>query len=127
MCMKKYILTAILVLASAASVFAKQYQVENVYQKSDAKSGTLVIDKMGNEREAKYILVPAVELKQGEYKVQLRRENTNLYEVKNEVSRMKIYIKTKSCYESGYSIEAILVVKSNYGSNRFELIIPDNR
>lgn len=68
--MKKYILTAILVLASAASVFAKQYQVENVYQKSDAKSGTLVIDKMGNEREAKYILVPAVELKQGEYKVQ---------------------------------------------------------
>lgn len=102
--------------------FSKEYQVENIYQKEDIKKGTIIIDKSGNEREPKYILVPT-DLKQGQYKVKLHREESNLY-----VDRQTgLYIKTKYCYENKYEIEAVLVVKSNYGYNRFELIIPDNQ
>lgn len=61
-------------------------------------------------------------LKQGQYKVKLHREDSNLYMDK----QTGLYIKTKYCHENRYEIEAVLVVKSNYGSNRFELIIPDN-
>lgn len=119
--MKRLFITLTLILSFFLFAYAKEYQVEEINQKTEIIKGTLGIDRMNNERELKYLLVPT-DLKQGQYKVKLHREDSNLYIDK----QTGLYIKTKYCYENRYEIEAVLVVKSNYGSNRFELIIPDN-
>jgi len=118
----KRLLCFLFLLLCLHSLVAKEYQVENVYEEVQVKDGSIAIDRNGSVREVKKLLIPT-DIKQGQYKVILRREDSNLYEVKGK----ELYIKTKYCYESGYNIEAILIVKSNYGYNRFELIIPDNR
>lgn len=116
--MKQRILIFLLLVVQSVAMLADEYQVENVYEKQEVPKGSLALDDYGNEKEVKFLLIPAV-LKQGDYSVELERVSSNLYKIK----RTDTYIKTKSCYEYGYSIEAILIVKSGYSYNRYTLVI----
>lgn len=116
--MKQRILIFLLLVVQSIAMLADEYQVENVYEKQEVPKGTLALDNYGSEKEVKTLLIP-VDLKQGDYSVELERVSSNLYKIK----RTDTYIKTKSCYEYGYSIEAILIVKSGYSYNRYTLVI----
>lgn len=115
--MRKFIIF-ISMLFCLCTAIADEYKVENVLEKQEVPKGTIGIDSYGFEKELKYVLVP-VEYKEGDYSVELERAGDNLYKIKYS----DIYIKTKYCHEYGYSIKAILIVKSRYSYDRYTLVI----
>lgn len=106
--MRRYIFL-LSILISSLCYCADSYEVKNILIKSEAEDGTLVLDNYNLVKEPRYILYPTV-VDEGEYTVQLNRIDNNLYQIVNT----DLYIHTKYCYEYGYLIDAVLVVKNRY-------------
>jgi hypothetical protein len=109
--------TVILLFASIASCLWAQYgntsssyDVEALYSFQDVSNGTIAITNLGQTVEIKKLLVP-MRINVGTYSVQIKRVDSNLYEVIGK----QIYIKTKYCYEYTYGNDAILEITSSYG------------
>ena len=81
------------------------YDVAQVYEAVELKSGSKSIDSYGNVEDAKIVLVPT-KLDEGKYSVELTKVDSNFYKIYGT----DLYIETKYCYEYCYSEEVILVV-----------------
>lgn len=110
--MKRFLLFTISLITSIAIYAAKEYSVSDVYEKQALSYGTLALDNYDNIKEVRYLLVPT-KLKEGKYKVTLKRLDSNVYSVVGT----DYIIKTRYCYEYGYSIDAILIVDNSWGVN----------
>lgn len=95
----------------------KAYDVEVLYSVQNVTSGTIAITKMGQTEEIEKILVP-MKLNPGTYKVNIKRIDSNIYEIVGG----SIYIKTRYCYEYTYGEDAILDINTSYGFNIGKLI-----
>lgn len=106
--MKKYF-TILLLFLSFVGNAAETYDIKYILIKKGADTGTLIIDTYNSVKEPEYILYPTV-VDEGEYSVQLSRVDYNLYQILGT----DLYIRTASCYEYGYTINAILIIKNKY-------------
>lgn len=106
--MRSYVIF-LLLLVSVACKSADAYDVEKVLVKQELEDGTYSIDSYGQANIAEYILSPTY-IDEGEYSVELRRIDSNLYQIVGT----DIYIVTKYCYEYGYNIKVILIIKNSY-------------
>lgn len=109
--MKKYCLLFVLFISYSAYC-SDSYEIKNVLIKSEAEDGTFILDNYDLVKEPRYILYPTV-IDAGEYSVQLKRIDNNLYQIVNT----EFYIVTKYCYEYGYFIDAVLEIKNKYNYN----------
>ena len=96
------------------------YDVAQIYEAVELDSGSKVIDSYGTVKEAKTVLVPT-KLKEGKYSVELTKVDSNFYKIYGT----DLYIETRYCYEYAIRDEAVLVVESNYGYTRGEVIFLD--
>ena len=94
--------------------------VKNFYKAIEAESDVKVLTTGGEIEEAEYILVPT-KLDEGKYKLSVTRKAANLYKIEGQ----DIYIETKYCYEYATADDVILIVKSNYGYDKGEIIFID--
>ncbi len=94
--------------------------VKNFYKAIEAESDVKVLTTGGEMEEAEYILVPT-KLDEGKYKLSVTRKSSNLYKVDGQ----DIYIETMYCYEYAAADDVILIVKSNYGYDKGEIIFID--
>jgi len=97
-------------LLSVAFAQSSSYDIEKVYSAQKTKSETLGLTKMGTTVEVEKILVP-MKIKPGIYSVQIKRVDTNLYEIIGK----DIFIKTRFCYKYAFREKVIMEIKSNYG------------
>lgn len=86
------------------------YDVAAVYSIQDLPSDSKVMDRYGNLREARKLLVKT-DLHYGDYDVEVKRVEQNFYEVLGT----DLYVETKYCYEFSYSDKAVLSITSHYG------------
>ena len=96
------------------------YDVAQIYEVVELDSGSKVIDSYGNVKDAKTLLVPT-KLKEGKYSVELTKVDSNFYKIYGT----DLYIETRYCYEYATRDEAVLVIKSNYGYTKGEVIFLD--
>lgn len=96
------------------------YKVLKIYEAVDLDSGSKGIDEYGDVKEIETILIPT-ELDLDTYEVTLTRIDTNLYRIDNT----KFYIETQYCYEYAYRDDAVLVITSNYGYTKGEVLFID--
>ena len=96
------------------------YDVAQVYEAVELKSGSKSIDSYGNVEDAKIVLVPT-KLDEGKYSVELTKVDSNFYKIYGT----DLYIETRYCYEYAIRDEAVLVVESNYGYTIGEVIFLD--
>lgn len=101
-------------------VGSSSYDIAGIYEKVELKSGTKVIDAMGNVSDASAVLVPT-KVDEGKYEVELTRIDKDLY----QICGTSLYIETKYCYEYATWDDAILNITSNYGYTRGEVIFLD--
>jgi hypothetical protein len=94
--------------------------VKNFYKAIEAESDVKVLTTGGEVEEAEYILVPT-KLDEGKYKLSVTRKASNLYKVDGQ----DIYIETRYCYEYATGDDVILIVESNYGYDKGEIIFID--
>jgi hypothetical protein len=94
--------------------------VKHFYKAIEAESDVKVLTKGGEFEEAERILVPT-KLDEGKYKLSLTRKASNLYKVEAQ----DIYIETRYCYEYAIGDDVILIVESNYGYDKGEIIFID--
>ena len=113
----KKILVIIFLLFSVASYASDEYDVVEIYKKIDLEYGTLAINSYGSVEEVKTILVPTT-LKTGNYEVEVTRIDYNIYKIYGT----DIYIKTRNCYVYAYNDDAILIINSQYGYTKGEII-----
>ena len=124
--MKGFILAIVLLLAqvSDASPFetssGKSYDVAQVYKSVELERGSKVIDSYGNIKEGKTVLVPT-KIDEGKYSVELTKIDSNFYKIYGT----DLYVETKYCYEYASREEVILVIRSNYGYTKGEVIFID--
>ena len=104
----------------AISSSGDSYDVAQIYEAVELDSGSKVIDSYGTVKEAKTVLVPT-KLKEGKYSVELTKVDSNFYKIYGT----DLYIETRYCYEYAIRDEAVLVVESNYGYTRGEVIFLD--
>lgn len=96
------------------------YDVVQVYEAVELKSGSKSIDSYGNVEDAKIVLVPT-KLDEGKYSVELTKVDSNFYKIYGT----DLYIETRYCYEYATRDDAVLVIESNYGYNKGEVIFLD--
>jgi hypothetical protein len=94
--------------------------VKNFYTAIEAESDVKVLTPNGEIEEAKYILVPT-KINEGKYNLTVTRISVNLYKVDGQ----NIHIETRYCYEYARDDDAILIVESNYGYDKGEIIFID--
>jgi hypothetical protein len=94
--------------------------VKDFYKAIEAESDVKVLTTGGEVEEAEYILVPT-KLDEGKYKLSVTRKASNLYKVDGQ----DIYIETRYCYEYATGDDIILIVESNYGYVKGEIIFLD--
>lgn len=94
--------------------------VKNFYKAIEAESDIKVLTTSGEVEEAEYILLPT-KLEEGKYKISVTRKESNLYKIDGE----SIYIETRYCYEYATGDDAILIVESEYGYDKGEIIFID--
>ena len=119
--MTKQLLTFVILLFFASVSYGQtKCDVKNFYKAIEAESDVKVLTTSGEVEEAEYILVPT-KLDEGKYKLSVTRKSSNLYKVDGQ----DIYIETRYCYEYATGDDVILIVKSNYGYDKGEIIFID--
>lgn len=114
------LLTAVIILSASTmstTSNANSYDIADIYEKQELKSGSKVIDSYNDVKDAKYVLIPT-KIDTGKYNVELTRIDTNFY----QICGTPIVIETKYCYEYANSKDVILNITSNYGYTRGEVI-----
>ena len=96
------------------------YDVVQVYEAVELKSGSKSIDSYGNVEDAKIVLVPT-KLDEGKYSVELTKVDSNFYKIYGT----DLYIETRYCYEYATRDDAVLIIESNYGYTKGEVIFLD--
>ena len=96
------------------------YDVVQVYEAVELKSGSKSIDSYGNVEDAKIVLVPT-KLDEGKYSVELTKVDSNFYKIYGT----DLYIETRYCYEYATRDDAVLIIESNYGYTKGEVIFID--
>ena len=91
-----------------------------VYEAVELKSGSKSIDSYGNVEDAKIVLVPT-KLDEGKYSVELTKVDSNFYKIYGT----DLYIETRYCYEYVTRDDAVLIIESNYGYTKGEVIFID--
>lgn len=99
---------------------ANTYDVAQIYEAVELKSGSKSIDSYGNVEDAKIVLVPT-KLDSGKYSVELSKVASNFYKIYGT----DLYIETKYCYEFANRDDAVLIIESSYGYTKGEVIFID--
>jgi hypothetical protein len=119
--MKKIILIFIVGLYAFIGNSQTSCEIEEIYQATDLRSidSDAVVFSNGDliDNYDTQILSPKT-LEVGKYVLNVTRKNANLYKIDGS----DLYIKTKYCYEYGYSVEVVLDWESNYGYTKGNLI-----
>lgn len=119
----KKIVTTILFTVLAFCVYAttesEAYDIVEIYERVDVPSGTKASDGYSVE-EIEYIYVPTT-IDIGRYSIEVSKEDSNFY----RVCGTDLYVETRYCYEYASYTDAILVVESNYGYDKGDLIFLD--
>ena len=116
--MKKSFLLSFILLFTLPIVSAQtKCDVVEIYEGIDAESNVKVLTKRSDLVEADIILVPT-ELDIAKYSVSVTRKDSDLDKIDNK----DIYIETRYCYEYATYDDAILIIESNYGYNKGEII-----
>ena len=120
--MKKIVTTilfTVLTFSAYATTDPEAYDIVEIYERIDVPSGTKASDGYSVE-EIEYIFVPtAIDI--GRYSIEISKEDSNLY----RVCGTDLYVETRYCYEYASYTDAILVVESNYGYDKGDLIFLD--
>ena len=106
------------IVESAAS--GDTYDVEQVYEAVELKSGSKSIDSYDNVEDAKIVLAPT-KLDEGKYSVELTKVDSNFYKIYGT----DLYVETRYCHEYATRDDAVLIIKSNYGYTKGEVIFID--
>jgi hypothetical protein len=93
---------------------------KNFYKAIEVESGVKALITVGEIEVAEYILVPT-KLDEGKYKLSITRKASNL----NKIDGQDICIETKYCYDYATADDVIIIVKSNYGYDKGEIIFID--
>ncbi|MBQ8424057.1 MAG: hypothetical protein IJY36_07380 [Coprobacter sp.] len=96
------------------------YDIADIYEKVELRSGAKALDAYGNLSDAKAVFVPT-KLDPGKYEVELNKIGSNFYQIYGT----SYCIETKHCYEYAMREDAILNITSNYGYTRGEVIFLD--
>ena len=127
--MKEYLLPFLFLIIPFICTAQTECSVEAIYKMEELPDTDAIvlndndeIEELDDliEDEAEYLLVP-IELKPGNYKIDVSELDSDVYEVEFE----DLIIETRSCYEYVYSEEAILKVESYQGHNFATLIFED--
>ena len=103
--------------SSLSTSKASSYDIAGIYEKTELKAGSKVIDSYNDVTDAKYVLIPT-RVDTGKYEVELTRIDTNYYQIYGT----SLVIETKYCHEYATRDDAILGITSNYGYTRGEVI-----
>lgn len=117
------LLTSLMQISSALpdiSSSGDSYDVAQIYEAVELDSGSKVIDSYGNVKEAKTVLVPT-KLKEGKYSIEVTKVDSNFYKIYGT----DLYIETRYCYEYASREDAVLIIESNYGYTKGEVIFID--
>lgn len=98
----------------------ESYDIENIYEEQSVDSGTLAKTSFGAIEEIEKIYLET-EIDVGKYSITVTREDDNFY----RIGVSDIFIQTRYCYEYSYSQDAILVIDSNYGYSKGQIIFID--
>lgn len=79
-----------------------------------------MVNSYGNVKEAKTVLVPT-KLKEGKYSIEVTKVDSNFYKIYGT----DLYIETRYCYEYASREDAVLIIESNYGYTKGEVIFID--
>lgn len=97
-----------------------KYDVAQIYEGIELQSGSKSIDTYGNVEDAKIVLVPT-KLDEGKYSIELTKIDSNIY----KIDGTSLYIETRYCYEYATRDDAVLIIESNYGYTKGEVIFLD--
>ena len=104
----------------AISTSGQSYDVAQVYKAVELERGSKIIDSYGNIKEGKTVLVPT-KIDEGKYSVELTKIDSNFYKIYGT----DLYVETKYCYEYANREDVVLVIKSNYGYTKGEVVFID--
>lgn len=113
------ILFTVLAFCAYATTEPEAYDIAEIYERVDVPSGTKASDGYSVE-EIEYIFVPTT-IDIGRYSIEVSKEDSDFY----RVCGTDLYIETRYCYEYASYTDAILVVESNYGYDKGDLIFLD--
>jgi hypothetical protein len=91
--------------------------VKNFYKAIEAETDVKVLTSGSEIEEAEFILVPT-KLDEGKYNLTVSKKTSNFYRIDGK----DIYIETRYCYEYATREDVLLIVKSNYGYDKGEII-----
>ncbi|TDG37340.1 hypothetical protein EZJ43_04265 [Pedobacter changchengzhani] len=117
---KQLLTLTTLLFFSTFSYVETSCDIKNIYKSVEPESGVKVLTTDGELEEAEAILIPT-KIDEGKYKLSVTRKASNLYKVDGK----DIFIETTYCSEYANREDIILVVKSNYGYDRGEIIFID--
>ena len=103
--------------AKVDTIDSDSYDIEEFYERQELPSDTVAENLYGSIEEIRALYVPT-RLDTGRYSVEVTRVDSNFY----RICGTDIYIKTRYCYEYASYDDAILIVESNYGYTKGEII-----
>lgn len=103
--------------ATTSTSDVETYDIVEIYEKMTLKDGSKAMDSYGNIEEAEAVFVPA-RMDIRKYEVEVTRVDSNFY----QICGTDLYIETKYCYEYAVREDAMIVITSNYGYTRGEII-----
>lgn len=116
--MKKLLVFSLFTCLVFAKIFGQtQCDIQEIYAGVDAENDVKVLTVGNDLVEAEVILVPT-ELDIEKYSVSVTRKDSDLYKIDGK----DIYIETRYCYEYATYEDVILIIESNYGYSKGELI-----
>lgn len=93
-------------------VASRGCNVESILTQVDVPIGSLAVGGISEVVEVDMLLVPTT-LEAGLYKVTITRKVDDLYEIIGE----NLYVRTRYCFEYGYSVDALLELQTYSGGN----------
>lgn len=118
----KYLLLATLLFTSSfiAPHHKDEYEIKDVYKPLKVAKGTKVVIR-DDVKEPELFLEPT-DMRSGHYPVKLEKKAENLYKIEGQ----DLYVETETCWESGWSMGATLIVKSDWGHTSGKVIFKKN-
>lgn len=111
------ILTTVLTLGTGRYTIDK-YDIEEFYLGKDVNSTSIFLNDSEDVVDDIETELSVTEIKVGKYSISVSKIDDNLYKIDGK----ELYIKTKYCHEYATREDVILVVKSNSGYTKGELI-----
>ena len=96
---------------------SNSYDVACIYEAINIPSGSKALDSYSNIKDVKAVYVPT-KVDTGKYTVDITRIDSNFY----QICGTELYIETRYCYEYATREEVVLIITSNYGYTRGEVI-----